>query len=294
MKQPRLNLERLKKTLSLLALLLLLFEDTKSTPLYRIIKDNSFKFSNVYNTREKRLEFKKLINEIYKDDQTVRTKSVEYFKANVKEVDKRNYYKYRNFILKNGYHSVDYTDSNFYTNREMTKLIVRNYALQIHFSDFYGMDLLTIIQHSIQRRTCNEKDLMQYFVTYIWRRTQFDYAIPHIVAIPKLKDSTYINFSLNRYLQHCKKVDSTFSFTLIDNCEIRNSQLRWIDSKILKSSLNITIKKLLDSFLFRIFQKNIYEFIRICDPDFKFDGVKFMILFCTHPKTLASPTFPVK
>ncbi len=264
---------------------------------YVILKNHTLPIGKI-RTYEKFeiIRFKKLFDSIYKMDKECRTKPHDYFMKNGKRVDSTTFNKYKKFFEQTGYFSF---------NRDIwikdaDNFLSKNYAMQLHFSDRYAFDLMRLIEKSIYRKSCNENDLMDYFVTYLWRQTEFKFFcyygfFYHIVLIPNMESCPfhkYYKYAFYKYVEYCRNNDSSFAFVLLSDVSIdSNKKFNWNNIAIKDKTTSLPvhfIKKSVNAY------KNLPEFIiRNSNPS-KFQGGTYSVLICTHPNIQGSPSYILK
>ncbi len=233
-----------------------------------------------------------LSEKIYASDQDIRSKSISYFYKNVKRVDSTNFVLYHNYFSKYGYMSFDKKKLSKYIS-DIGQFLTRNYVFQMHFSDCHAFKLLNLIETSIPKKTCNEHDLMDYFITYLWRRTEFENtrifdAPVHMLLLPsKAKSyySKYYEYAFNKYMKHCKYHDSDFKYLRLYNLHIQNNKPNYKNTFVKTNS--VQYRSLIAEYVHK-YPYIINLFLSVSNPDGYKDGY-YDIFICTHPKIYKNP-----
>ncbi len=231
---------------------------------YDILKNHNLDLSKIREFKQNEIDnYYFFINNLLATDQEKRNFTLKNQNGNLIKIDSINFKKYSFFIEKNGYYTTNYRIWDclykdnyklidgiydydlqkkqfvFIKNKKIDTIKVKdfflmNYTLQLHFSDRFGFELMNLIEKSITyKKTCNEEDLMNYFVTYLSRNTQFEtfkfFGITyHVVLLPNLKDknsfSKYYKYALNKFLKFKKNYDLNFKYVLFNNLKIDNKK----------------------------------------------------------------------
>lgn len=171
------------------------------------------------------------------------------------------------------------------------------YVSQLHFSDRFGIDLLKIIENSIERNICNQNDLMDYYITYLWRKTEFKrlkfcgFIPTHYILSPNLesgKYSKYYKYALVKYVEYCRSIDDSFTFFYVNVVKCANNNFNFNEFSI-SLPFNFTPKKMLNPLM-----RTISPILAVIFKDSNAldipDG-KYSIIFCTHPHVIGNPLY---
>ena len=267
-----------------------------SKPGYVMLNNHTLPVGKIraYNTKEI-LCFVKLFDSINKMDQECRRKPYDYFMKNVRRVDSTTFNKYKNYFEHTGYFSFNRRDIWIKWIKNVDNFLTKNYAMQLHFSDRFAFDLMRLIEKSIYKKSCNEDDLMDYFVTYLFRQTEFKMhcficQYFHVVLLPNMQSCPfhkYYKYAFYKYVEYCRSSDRSFAFVLLSGISIDvNRKFNWdniaIKDKTTLASDNL-IKKTIKSY------RGLLEFIIKDTSPYKFQSGTYSVLLCTHPNVHFSP-----
>jgi len=285
----------MKKTICIILLIIpnLLF----SKPGYDILNNHSLHVGKIrtYNQNEI-LSFKKMFNSIYIIDQECRTKSYDYFRENVRRADSITFYKYKKFFERTGYFSFN-KDIMSKWFPDITNFLLKHYAMQLHFSDRSAFELMSLIEKSIPRESCNEEDLMDYFVTYMFRKTQFkEYFFLgnhfHVALIPNMESGPfcqYYKYAFYKYVEYCKNKDNSFVFVLFSDVVVdKNKNFNWNNFTI-KDKTTLFPDNFISEWV--KYYKYLPELIIKDSNLYKFQSGKYNVLLCTHPNIRENPQY---
>jgi hypothetical protein len=141
--------------------------------------------------------------------QEISTKSI----RNINSVDSISFQKLKSFAGKYGLMQLN--RENFTDSGAACKLMFDFNTILIHLSDKYGLEIMSMYEQAIQKNTCNETDLLNYIVNYLWRRTEFDKGKFEyfIVPLPDIDKSLYkqvyldaIRIFINSYVKTSNNV----------------------------------------------------------------------------------------
>lgn len=160
-------------------------------------------------------KYAEMIHSIYKSDQDCR-KSVS-FKQCIDITDSLNFERYAAFATQNGI--IQLNKQNFPDSVERVTLKQELYIFNLHTSNPYLFQLMPLFEQSIKMRTCDESDLVDYFVTYLSRSTEFSknysmVALPDFYAIPMGK---YYLAAMVDFLNFLCKQTNQFQFFVCAN-----------------------------------------------------------------------------
>jgi hypothetical protein len=280
----------------LIALNTLMNVDIHSQTGYRILENHNLHLSETTPCKKEIInKILYLIDNIHRQDQTVRSKSLDIFIKESRRVDSINFIKFYSFFQKNGYFNLGKNEIPL-TEREVSNFLVKYYSLHLHFSDRFGLPLTNLILNSIVKKTCNENDLMNYFITFLWRKTEFvnlTYCgIPyHIVLMPNLHKGTYskyFNHAFTKYIEYCISKDSNFRYFYLDDLRIANGKLNW-DKFNIPTPWNRYFKVLVYNTV-NFFMENANTIIKNANALVIPDGT-YSILYCTHPNIIGNPLY---
>jgi len=124
-------------------------------------------------------------------------------------------------------------------------------VLHLHFCDRFGVYLMDAIEHSVATdSTCSEEDLMDFVITYLFRKTEFkiDQFMGNyysIILMPDLLHGSYAhyyNYAVKQYMRYAfRKNPDVFRYVVFDNLFIsKNNKLDW--SKISTSPVYENLK----------------------------------------------------
>jgi hypothetical protein len=265
---------------------------------YDILKNSTLPVGKIkeYDKKEVR-GFIALFDSIYKLDQYCRLKTYDYLARYGERTDSITFHRYQDYLEHTGYFSF-ISDEFKRCIGEKNKLWSRHYAMQLHFSDRYGFDLMQLIERSIRKESCNENDLMNYFITYLWRKTEFkmNYLYQHschAVLIPNLDSGSYCKYygyALYQYLRYCNRRDSNFAFILISHVSMKNNVFCWKDSVIRDKTSLIPDKLIRRGITF--YQKVIRSVLGMNDLK-NHQADSYFVLFCTHPEISGNPPYTI-
>lgn len=209
---------------------------------FDMIKSNRLPLTSFNRPDEKAYQnFERLIDQLFVSDQKVRSMDTKHFFKYAPIVDSVNFSIYRDFMAKNGFVSTIRRENKSVTDPDKFRL--RNWTLQIHFSDRDGLNLLKMIEQAIDKHQCDEIDLMDYFITYLWRKTEFDGFI-HTFLLPDIEHSKYKAYylqALNAYASYCQSRNPFFYSFTASNVLFEKSHFKFSDMKI-RSRYNHDIK----------------------------------------------------
>lgn len=227
-------------------------------------------------------------------DQLVRQPDSVWSISEARKVDSINFLLYRNYFNGSYPSLYNYTVNDKVVNP--SELLMNNWVLQLHFSDRFAIPMMELISKSVDSGTCNQMDLMNYTIHYLWRSTEFpnkDFygkAI-HIVLLPDLttdKFAQYYQYALQKYLGYCKEKDPLFEFEILNGIFLKNNQLDWSGVIHLLSTLQLADESTLS--LISQFQYIISN--RIIDANaLSLKNGNYSILICNHPNINTNPPF---
>ena len=263
---------------------------------YVILRDHNLPVSEIkpYSDNLK-VSTKIFLDSLHNSDQDIRHQTYEMIFKQLRITDSLNFLKYRSYFEKTGYLSFDKRRLEN-DQIDINRLLLSNYVLNIHFSDRTALPLIDLIIRSFPQKTCNENDLMNYFVTYLWRKTEFigsTFAtIPyHIILMPDLdsgKYSRYFKYAYKKYMEHCVKRDPSFLHFYLSGVSIKKGKINWNKYQvqegwcgIFQQLIHNTVGILRYCATFLIKDANAFEI-----PD----GM-YSILFCTHPDFIGNPLY---
>lgn len=174
----------------------------------------------------------------------------------VSGIDSMNAAAYVRLIRKKGYLTSDinqywnaiYGDetvpkSNSPEYAEKSMLLMSNYfkkrfALHLHFCDRFGVYLIQTIEQSVANDSvCSEEDLMDFVITYLFRKTEFkiDQFLGNyysVILVPNLLHGSYAhyyNYAVNQYMRYAfRENPDVFRYIVFDNLFIsNNNELNW-------------------------------------------------------------------
>ncbi len=289
---------------------------------YYMLSNHTLPVSKIREYSQKEiLCFKNLIDSIIITDQETRTNKIQL----INKTDSINFEKYSRFIEQYGYYTLnieilkkyifpttriinEYTTYDIKQKKWVTihkrkidtvddrDFFLKNHTLQIHFSDRYAFDLMRLIEKSIYKKSCNEQDLMEYFVTYLWRKTEFKlYCFLgkyfHVALIPNMESCPffkYYKYALYKYVEYCNSSDRNFAFALISDLSIDcNKKFNW-DNITIKDKTTFASDNLIKRGI--KFNKSMLEFIIRDTSPYKFQGGIYNVILCTHPNVHFSPS----
>ena len=263
---------------------------------YYILRDHKLPLSFVRPVKQElKEELPRFLQSIHQSDQAVRRLSFDEFKIRSRSVDSLNFVKYRAFFEKNGYVSFDKKKLETEA-KNVDELLLLNYVYHLHFSDRFGIPLIHLITQSIPKQTCNEYDLMNYFVTYLWRKTEFLHwrylGIPfHTILMPDLSDGKYADYykyAYEKYIEYCGKRDPSFLYFYLSGINIKNGIINWNAYQINDYWPGISTK-IIDNAVLML--KDIAPFIIKNANAYPIPDGKYSILFCTHPQFNGNPLY---
>lgn len=262
---------------------------------YLFLHNNGLKIQSVQPYKKETVQkFCTLLNDLHRLDQDVRYLSYEKFMMLGKKTDSLNFTRFKKFCDSYGYFSFNHILSDSAEKRLFPAQTF--YTLKIHFSDNFGITLLKIIEQSILKGTCNENDLMEFFITYVWRNTEFKnnyvFDLPfHIVLLPDLENgkySSYYRFALTKYTEYCVEHDKTFLYFLLSRVMIKNNKICWESYQ-------------LNLFLRQYASKQISDWVKLLRSGadilikeanaFPIPDGEYSIFFSSHPNILTSPPY---
>jgi hypothetical protein len=211
------------------------------------------------------------------------------------KIDSMTFHEYYGFFRERGYFPFT---SNFMvkTSQNARNLLLMNYTLQLHYSDCCAFSMFTLIENSVERGCCSEEDLMDYFITYLWRLTEFKNLCflgkcYHVILLPKLENenfSQFYKYAYQKYLEYCKRIDKDFQFIRCTNLSFSAPDFCW-DKVELKSCQIPFLKQKAFEVVYSI--RTIIESIVKSNNPYSIDNRDYDLLITTHPKTLCNPKY---
>lgn len=233
------------------------------------------------------------ITMLIRPDQESRQNLAKGWKKILKEKDSLNFSAFEKKFSKEGYFSQDLDRFKKIPGADMTHFPTDVYVLHLHFSDQFGLRLIDLIISSFPKGTCNEKDLMNYIVTYLWRNTEFPNMayrdqLYHAILLPDMKNAPYakyIRYAFDQYMKYCGEKDPKFSY-LVLTAEVKNNEIDWPRCSfpsfgIFNSIVAGKIKERIPGINFRLHDINAG---RIKDGTYN-------ILLCSHPGFVGNPAY---
>ena len=266
---------------------------------YKILNNHKFKVEEIREYKKSEItNFLRVFDSIHKLDQECRTKSQDYFNQNWERVDSITFIKYVELFKKSGYLSFNRNVwRNWMDSTQTTKFLLKNYAQQLHYCDYRGFEFMRLIEHSISKKSCNEDDLMDFFLTYLWRLTEFDDTrcniVPYkIVLLPNLENGVYsqhYKYTYNKFIEYCGKINENtfFSFRISNLFIDKNLTFNWSHFSINGVDAvyeKFIVKKILESHTI------VEDLIKRSNP-YGFSGGVYNVLICTYPKLLKNPDY---
>jgi len=263
-------------------------------PGYWMLKKHQFKVGNIKKFSKEEIDlFKQLLDTINKLDQFYRVRNID---DKIKINDSITFILYKKFCENKGYYSVHPNILNQYS-KDKSEYFSKILAFHLHLSGRYGINILEIIENSIKKETCNENDLMDYFITYLSRKTEFDLnrcglISFHIIILPDLINNKYANFykyALHQYLNFCIDSKASFLYFSLNNVEFDTNKNINFNNVIFNENNYYINKKILMKLLI-INKKNIEDNIRFRYNKILKDNY-YSVLFCTHPYLKYQPLY---
>lgn len=276
-----------------------------SSPGYEILKGHNLSVSKIRDYNKKEIaQFIELFDSIYKMDQCCRkqlnvkdSKQVyaNFIKYGMK-VDSITFNKYKSFFEQRGYFSFNKTILSKWI-PSITDFLLRHNAMQLHFSDNWAFDLMRLIENSINLKSCNEEDLMDYFVTYLFRKTEFKtYEFCekgfHVVLLPNLESGAfhqYYKYAYCKYMLYCKSRFDDFAYIRVSNVLINDKKkFDWS-----KAYVKYPENTFLSNRIMEIVHKynSLVELIIKNSNPYKFEDGTYSVLICNHPNLGTNPNY---
>lgn len=264
---------------------------------YQMLWNHNLKISNVKPySYSKKNNLNNFLESLKDNDQRTReNENSDSVKSKLRYFDSLNFLKYNSYFLKQGYMS--FTKERLKSDQyDVERLLLTNYVLNLHFSDRFGINLINLISESIHKGSCDESDLMNYFVTYLWRNVEFSeykyLGIPfHVVLLPNLENgpySEYFNYAYNRFLANSLEEDSSFLYATISNVNISGNQFDWVKSKI-KGAMHPYLLNILNTVITNL-KNGIVAIIKEANA-LGIPNGNYSILLSTHPKYKYNPFY---
>jgi len=258
---------------------------------YVILQKQPFNLSPTITPSKKSIEVNKVfIDKLHYYDQLYRQIPIDQKKLAI--IDSLLFIEYRIFYERYGFIPL---------NKNLVKgmisdyetFLLKSYIFQLHFSDRFAFPYMEVLENSILRKSSNEFDLMDYFVTYLWRKTEFrnfNYFghTYHVLLLPDLTNSPYVKyykFALDKYLNYSRIVDDTFVYAILNDINILNNIIDWSQLSVVNT--------------FPILRKKVTEYVNESRKLFNFIfhyanalGIKngrYSVLITSHPNMLFNP-----
>ncbi|MBN8672513.1 MAG: hypothetical protein J0L56_00180 [Chitinophagales bacterium] len=262
---------------------------------YMMLSEHNFKLSPSKSiSPAKIVEIAEFLSQLNKSDQLVRQPGRQWDIKKARQADSINFIYYKKYF--NGYYPSLNSNSVSGKIENRDKLLMDNWILQLHFSDRFAIPVIELISNSVENGTCNELDLMNYVVHYMWRNTEFPNKKfyekdVHALLLPdltKAKFAKHIEYAANQYLKYCMEKAPGFKYEILHGFHIKNQAINWSGINSVLSVIPFFNNSFWD--VIRRFQ----EFISFQVKDSNALGVKdgtYTLLICDHPYINSNPPF---